>query len=645
MTNRNPRRGGLRQPSRNPLIALAVLAMLASGCGGGGGGGGGGLPGTVQLSGVTFDVIEGTVANIRVTRSGGSSGSASVDYATSSGSAEGGSDFNAASGTLTWANGLSGNQTISIAITDDSSAESLESFTVTLSNASGATLGTNRSATLNIVDNDSATLAAYGPITDLSSATVNGVRYDTDATSVLMNGLSAAVADLQLGQIVAVLGDANFSDGTGSADAIFYSATVIGPVENTDATVNRLVVLGQSVLTNSDTVFGPGIDPDTFAGLTVGATAQISGFRNAGGDIVASRVDLDATSTRVQLIGIVSGLDLANLLFSIERLTVDYGSASLIDLPGGVPEDGLQVIVLGSLANGILVVDEISNIVNLSGAPGDRVHLSGILTRFVSSTDFDLNGFPVSTDSSTRFVNGVVGDLQADAEITIDAEVISGSDIVLANTVNFGTLVSPRMTESFDFENFTNISIDGLARITINQGTIFSVEVTAASDIIDDVQVTQTGDTVSLGPSIGSATGRIFSGAITMPVLDQIDIVADSLANVTLNDFIQAQMTVNVDGVSRLYSDSLTISDVTATVHGVSLLDFGGIRPIGVANVDISGVSQATLNMDVGSSLSGSVSTGQGTGVSRLYYYGTNVTLSVTTDSQSVVTQLGDTRP
>ncbi len=37
--------------------------------------------------------------------------------------------------------------------------------------------------------------------------------------------------------------------------------------------------------------------------------------------------------------------------------------------------------------------------------------------------------------------------------------------------------------------------------------------------------------------------------------------------------------------------------------------------------------------------------TGQGTGVSTLLYYGTNATVNVTTDSQSIVTRLGDTRP
>jgi hypothetical protein len=114
---------------------------------------------------------------------------------------------------------------------------------------------------------------------------------------------------------------------------------------------------------------------------------------------------------------------------------------------------------------------------------------------------------------------------------------------------------------------------------------------------------------------------------------------------VTLKDFNQMQMTVNVGGVSLLRGEGLLIGDLTATVSGVSLLGFGDIPPIGNATVDVSGVSQATLNMGVGSTLSGSVRTGQWTGVSELFYYGTNVNENVTTDSLSRLAQLGETRP
>jgi len=620
---------------------LALLALLGA-CGGGGGGdNSSGSSGTVQLGQSSFDTTEGAVVNIYVNRSGGHAGALTVHYATTDGTAVAGSDYVAAAGSLTWPNGTSGNRTISIAITNDGTAEALESFTLTLSNASGGTLGANASATIDIIDDDDVALAAVGPITELNSATVNGIHYDTNAASVYINGLPAIASDLKLGQVVALEGEANFSNATGRADEIRYSASVIGPVENIDVTLKRLIVMGQTVLTNADTEFGPGIDPDTFAGLSPGETAQISGFRNADGDILATRIEPDAMSTDLQVIGTVAGLDLASMSFAINRLIVDYSTAALIDLPLGMPANGLLVMVRGSLTDGVLVVDEISSSIDQVAATGGRGHLGGIVTRFASLADFDLNGLRVTTSLSTGYVNGVADDLQANTEITIDGQINPDGDSVLAYEVTFGRPVYDRTTSMYDFEGFTEISVGSLSRVTVTQGPEYSVQVTAGANALNDLQVTQSGDMVSLGLS----NNQIFTAVITMPVLNRIEVGPNALANVTLEDFDQAQMTIELRGVSSLRGEGLLIGDLDVTVSGVSMVDLGDIRPIGQASVEISGVSQATLNMAVGSTLTGSVRTGQGTGASRLFYYGTNVAANVTTDSLSRVIRLGDTRP
>jgi hypothetical protein len=49
--------------------------------------------------------------------------------------------------------------------------------------------------------------------------------------------------------------------------------------------------------------------------------------------------------------------------------------------------------------------------------------------------------------------------------------------------------------------------------------------------------------------------------------------------------------------------------------------------------------------MDVGSTLTGSVGTDQGSGISSLFYYGTNVNLDLTTGILSSVLRLGATKP
>lgn len=134
-------------------MCLGILSACW-GCGGGGSSGGGGPPGTIQFTETSFDAEEGTIVNIRVARSGGSAGLASVDFATSDGDAIGGSDYTMFSGTLFWPDGFFGNRTLSIPIADDDEVEPTESFTVTLSNASTAMLGPDSLATVHILDND-----------------------------------------------------------------------------------------------------------------------------------------------------------------------------------------------------------------------------------------------------------------------------------------------------------------------------------------------------------------------------------------------------------------------------------------------------------------------------------------------------------
>ena len=65
-----------------------------------------------------------------------------VDYATPDGTADAGDDYTAKSGTLSFSAGTT-SKTISVSIADDIENETDETFTVRLSNASGADLGTS----------------------------------------------------------------------------------------------------------------------------------------------------------------------------------------------------------------------------------------------------------------------------------------------------------------------------------------------------------------------------------------------------------------------------------------------------------------------------------------------------------------------
>lgn len=92
---------------------------------------------------------------IPVRRTQGRVGLVSVQYATAAATATEGSDYTAATGTLTWGDGDLADKIIAVQIADDAAVESAETFTVTLTALTGgAAPDGSSSVTVTITDND-----------------------------------------------------------------------------------------------------------------------------------------------------------------------------------------------------------------------------------------------------------------------------------------------------------------------------------------------------------------------------------------------------------------------------------------------------------------------------------------------------------
>ena len=123
-------------------------------------GGGTGGPGKIELASSAYTVDEGAgTLSVTVERADGSDGVASVKFATAAGTAKGGKDFNPRTGTLRWTSGDQAPKTIEVPIKNDTAREQDESFSVKLSKATGASMGTS-SATVTIHDDDGAGCSA-----------------------------------------------------------------------------------------------------------------------------------------------------------------------------------------------------------------------------------------------------------------------------------------------------------------------------------------------------------------------------------------------------------------------------------------------------------------------------------------------------
>ncbi|MGO9994681.1 MAG: Calx-beta domain-containing protein, partial [Steroidobacteraceae bacterium] len=115
-------------------------------------GGGTAAVGSLGFSAATYGVAQnGGNAVLTVDRVGGSSGQVTVAYGSTSGTAVSSTNFTAATGSLTWANGDATPKTISIAISNATPFTGTKSFNVALSNPSGgSTLDGTSSAAVTI---------------------------------------------------------------------------------------------------------------------------------------------------------------------------------------------------------------------------------------------------------------------------------------------------------------------------------------------------------------------------------------------------------------------------------------------------------------------------------------------------------------
>ncbi|HSD73152.1 MAG TPA: Calx-beta domain-containing protein, partial [Steroidobacteraceae bacterium] len=183
----------------------------------------GGGAGTLQFSAANASATEGvaTVA-LTVTRTGGSTGTVSVSYASADGSATANNDYTPVNAQLNWANGETASKAITIPILDDSLTDPGESFTVTLSNpTNGATLGTPAAATIAITDNDSPgtlqlSAATYAVTEGTATRAITVTRTSGNAGAVMVNYATSDGTAVAPGDYTSAVGTLSWNSGDSS---------------------------------------------------------------------------------------------------------------------------------------------------------------------------------------------------------------------------------------------------------------------------------------------------------------------------------------------------------------------------------------------------------------------------------------------
>jgi hypothetical protein len=142
-------------------------------------------------------------------------------------------------------------------------------------------------------------IAVVGVLTEFGSLCVNGlqIHYD-ERTPVTVNGRMAHPRDLALGQVLAV--EARAAGGQLAAQNIAIVRVLEGPITRVNAAAGTVHVMDQAVRVTDETM---GRVREQLAELKPGATVEVSGHRNARGEVVASRMDFAPPRSGHSVIG------------------------------------------------------------------------------------------------------------------------------------------------------------------------------------------------------------------------------------------------------------------------------------------------------------------------------------------------------
>jgi hypothetical protein len=240
-----------------------------------------------------------------------------------------------------------------------------------------------------------------GRITGFGSIFVDDVEYNTATAQIRIDDQPATEADLRVGHVVTITGTVNPDGKTGTANQVTLTSDVRGDVGSVDVVSSTFLVLGQTVKVTTDTIFDESTKAHDLAELQPGTKVRVSGFTSSGGEVLASRVDAEATTTPdVQVSGKVKQLDTTAKSFHVNNLVVDYRAA---DVSGALSE-GSQATVRGSsAADGTLVATQVTAETSQPVADGEKGQIEGLITTFDSAASFVVDGQRVSTSSATHF--------------------------------------------------------------------------------------------------------------------------------------------------------------------------------------------------------------------------------------------------
>jgi len=284
------------------------------------------------------------------------------------------------------------------------------------------------------------------------STIVNGVRFEDTTANISIDDTPKTAAALQNGMVVKVVGTVNDDGINGTAQRV----KVIIEARGTPITVNaganpqNLVVLGQTVLADDQTVYS---NLANFNAIVANTTLiEVHGLRDDTGRIRATLIEAGAAqmanSALDEIRGVVTGGTGANpTTFRLNNAATGQriNFAGTVIPTGASWTNGSVVEVYCSArpcidGSGVFQASQLkvedAQDDAFRPANGERTEAEGLISGFTAHPgNFSVGNTPVTTTSSTRFEGGIAADLANN--IKVEAEGSWNGTRLVASKVEF----------------------------------------------------------------------------------------------------------------------------------------------------------------------------------------------------------------
>ena len=575
-----------------------------------------------------------------VTLAPASSQTVTVDYATSNGSATAGSDYTAATGTLTFNPSVT-TQTVSIVVSGDAVIEPDETVVLTLSNPSNATIG-DATGTGTITTDDVQPADTTAPTLEMvNRSTPADERTNADSLTWLLD-FSEAVVDLDAADFAVTGSTAGVTGVSGSGE--LYQVTVSGGdladydgvvgLQLSNPTIEDLggndlegglpsgaetYLLDNTgpVATLSSDLTGDATDPFTVrvafdeavTGLELSdfslTNASVSALQTAGENeftVLVTPGSSGTLSVGLAAATVTDALGNENL----ESETLTYETDSTAPVLSSIQRDVDPVTSRDSVSWTVTFSEDVtgvsSSVFGLSGGSGATVSVSGSGARYEVTASggslADYEGVITLSISDAGAIKDTAGNAYEGGAPTGANE----ADIRIDNTSPVVTLSTQADTVGATFDVTVTFSeaVDGFSSA--------DVEITNAS-IGAPVTVSAREYTLAVTPqSNGSVTLKVKAGAVqdaaglTNAQSNTLTVETDTIAPVIENIVAGTDLLTKADALSWTVEFSETVTGVDAsdfTLEGASGVSFAVTGSEASYEVTASGGDLADLDGEV----------------------------------------------